>query len=100
MGAITRPIPHDFHIFAAIEGDLRLRRRYSCGGVRITAWRKESGVYCEDPRARRGVTPKVKVVAVRRGRKPSPLTWYDPEEEDYSDVFDQLGISRRGVIEW
>jgi hypothetical protein len=95
-----RALPHDFHIFARVEGDLRLRRRYSCGGIRITTWRKESGVYCEDPRARRGVEPKVKLRKIGRvGRKPSPLTWYDPEEEDYSDVFNALGINTRGMID-
>jgi hypothetical protein len=98
---IKRAVPEDFAVYGPIEGDLRLRKRYSCGGLRITAWRKETGILCEDPRARRGVPPKPKAAPkARAGRKPSPLTWYDEDQDDYSDVFDQLGIDRRGVIEW
>lgn len=95
------PVPDDFAVFGPIEGDLRLRKRYHCGGVRIAEWRKETGIYCGGPRSER--KPKVKPAAncnARRGRKPSPLTWYDDEPDDLSDVYSQLGIGCRGMVEW
>jgi hypothetical protein len=101
----SRPVPDDFHVYGPIEGDLRLRKRYSCGGVRIAAWRQETGIYCGGPRSER--KPKIRPAAnlnTKRGRKPSPLTWYDdgPDDgpDDLSDVFSQLGIGPRGMVEW
>jgi hypothetical protein len=35
------PAPFEFRIYAAIEGDLKLRARYCCGRAKILRWRRK-----------------------------------------------------------
>ena len=50
---VYRPMPEDYRIWAAVECDAQIRRRYEAGNSTAARWRKQSGI----PRPHQHRTP-------------------------------------------
>ena len=78
MGRKARDMPSDFPLYAAVEGNLKLRKRYGTNGVAIERWRRELGVRYTAP----AMPVKAKVIA----RKATRRRWQQSEIiEDLDD---------------
>jgi hypothetical protein len=85
----SQPVPDDFALYASIEGNLKLRKRFNVGGATIERWRALIG-----KRYNRPAMPKpIKIAAKKRIR----ARWSAQERiEDLDDGFDLAVCVRSG----
>lgn len=93
----TLPMPDDFRVYASIEGNLKLRKRYSVGGATIERWRAQIGARYNLPTMPKRIPIAVKKRAGRRWRMREAIE--DLDDFDIDDVVRSLGISGY-VDEW
>jgi hypothetical protein len=92
----TAPVPSDFTRHARVEGDLKLRARYSVGRPVILRWRAETGIYCGAKRQPSRGSAKPLTTQAKRARQrytPPPMheiSWYDGED-DLSALIGDVG---------
>lgn len=60
----TLLVPDDFAMYASIEGNLKLRKRYNVGGATIERWRATIGARYNRP----AMPKKISLAATRRIR--------------------------------
>lgn len=82
----TLPVPDDFAMYASIEGNLKLRKRYSVGGATIERWRAIIGARYNRPHMPKRVPIAVKKRVRRR--------WMAQEQIEELEDFDVRDICR------
>ena len=83
------PVPSDFALYASIEGNLKLRKRYNVGGATIERWRETIGARYNRP----AMPKRVPTAAKKRIKK----RWMTQERlEDLDDGFDLATCIRSG----
>lgn len=91
----SQPMPDEFPLFAAVEGNLKLRKRFGAGGVTIERWRRQCGLSYTPVAMPKPATRPLKL---RRAKKR-----YQSQErlEDLDDGFDLGTCLRTGAYgEW
>lgn len=89
MAKPTLPVPPDFALYASVEGNLRLRKRFNVGGATIERWRATIGARYNRPHMPKSVPTAVRKRVKRR--------WSLQERiEDLDDGFDLDACIRSG----
>jgi hypothetical protein len=90
----TQPMPDDFPLYAAKEGNLKLRKRFGVGGIAVERWRRQCGLSYTPLAMPKPTRP----IMARKAKK----RWMAQEQiEDLDDGFD-LGrcVASGGYGEW
>jgi len=82
----TLSVPDDFAMYASIEGNLKLRKRYSVGGATIERWRATIGARYNRPT----MPKKIPIATKKRIRR----RWEAQEQIEDMDDFGIDDIAR------
>lgn len=79
----TLSIPDDFQMYASVEGNLKLRKRFGVGGETIERWRSSIGA-----RYSRPITAKKLTLAATKRIRAKFRTWDGRGQESIEDLDD------------